>query len=51
MSGATPDLLAQMREHKADLQGLLRDLEFCATSDTDNNALFERAVAGLTAPR
>ena len=28
--------------------GLLRDLNFCATSDTDNNAQFERAVAGLT---
>jgi carbonic anhydrase len=31
--------------------GLLRDLEYCATSETDNGALFERAVAGLTAPR
>jgi len=31
--------------------GLLRDLNFCATSETDNSALFERAVAGLTAPR
>jgi carbonic anhydrase len=31
--------------------GLLRDLDYCATSDTDNAALFERAVAGLSAPR
>jgi carbonic anhydrase len=27
--------------------GLLRDLNFCATSDTDNTAQFECAVAGL----
>ncbi len=31
--------------------GLLRDLDYCATSATDNGALFERAVAGLAAPR
>jgi carbonic anhydrase len=31
--------------------GLLRDLNFCATSATDNSALFSRAVDGLTAPR
>jgi carbonic anhydrase len=28
--------------------GLLRDLNFCATSEADNTALFERAVAGLS---
>jgi carbonic anhydrase len=29
--------------------GLLRDLNFCATGDADNTALFESAVTGLTA--
>jgi carbonic anhydrase len=31
--------------------GLLRDLNFCATGDIDNTAQFEGALAGLTAPR